>query len=267
MSVAVPAEGDRGVGARLRGTRFGPVRWFTEIDSTNTYAAARAAAGAADGLVVVADAQHAGRGRLGRAWVAPPGASLLVTVVVALPGPADQLPLVTPAAALAAAGALQHLAGIDARLKWPNDLVVDDRKLAGLLAEAVAGVATPTAVVGMGLNVAWPEFPPELADIATACNVLSDRTVDRADLLVEWLHRYDQWLTDVATPAGRARLREACAARSATLGRRVRVELPARTVLGVATELLDNGMLAVTRDDGGTEYVAAGDVVHLRPTT
>jgi BirA family biotin operon repressor/biotin-[acetyl-CoA-carboxylase] ligase len=235
------------------------VRWFAEIDSTNRYAADHATAG----LVVVADMQTAGRGRLGRTWEAPPGASLLVSVVVEPAGSRDVLPLVTPAAALAAADALHARAGIDAGLKWPNDLVVDDRKIAGLLAEAVAGGSL--VVVGMGLNVSWPSFPPELVDIATSCNLLSKRAVDRADLLVDWLTRYDAVLAELATPAGRAALRDACATRSATLGRRVRVEMPNHAIEGVATDLLHDGMLEVTRDDGVAEVVTAGDVVHLRP--
>jgi BirA family biotin operon repressor/biotin-[acetyl-CoA-carboxylase] ligase len=264
MSGATPVAGDPGVGPRLVGTRFGPVRWFSSIDSTNRYAADAAAPGDASGLVVVADEQEAGRGRLGRRWDAPPGASLLVSVVVRLDGAREHLPLVTPAAALAAADALQQLAGIDARLKWPNDLVVDDRKLAGVLAEVVGNA---TVVVGMGLNVAWPRFPEELAGIATACNLLSSRPVDRADLLVEWLVRYDALLDQCTTTEGRAALRDAVAARSATLGRTVRVELADRVLVGVASALLADGTLEVTRDDGVREVVGAGDVVHLRPAS
>src|SRR5690242_18570837 len=114
---------------RLRGTQFGPVRWFDSLDSTNRYLRDEAAAGAPDGLVAVADVQTAGRGRLGRTWEAPPGASLLVSVLLRPALALEWWPLVTPAAALAASDALHELAGIDARLKWPNDLVVDDRKL------------------------------------------------------------------------------------------------------------------------------------------
>src|SRR3954451_14671262 len=149
MSDAAPP-GARDVRLAPAGTRFGPVRWFDAIDSTNRYAAEEAVAHgrAAAGLVVVADEQYAGRGRLGRTWQAPPGASLLVSVVVEVDAARETLPLVTPAAALAAADALHALAGIEARLKWPNDLVVDDRKLAGILAEAVG--STALAVVGMG---------------------------------------------------------------------------------------------------------------------
>lgn len=265
MSGAAPVAGDPGVGPRLARTRFGPVRWFSSIDSTNRYAADAVAHEDANGLVVVADEQDAGRGRLGRRWDAPPGASLLVSVVVRLDGAREHLPLVTPAAALAAADAVQHLAGIDARVKWPNDLVVGDRKLAGVLAEVVGGNAT--VVVGMGLNVAWPRFPEELAGIATACNLLSSQPVERADLLVEWLTRYDALLDQCTTPEGRAALRDAVAARSATLGRNVRVELPDRVLVGVASALLADGTLEVTRDDGVREVVGAGDVVHLRPAS
>jgi BirA family biotin operon repressor/biotin-[acetyl-CoA-carboxylase] ligase len=262
MSGAAPVTGDRGVGARLGGTRFGPVRWFATIDSTNRFAADAAARGGANGLVVVADEQEAGRGRLGRRWDAPPGASLLVSVVVGLDDAREHLPLVTPAAALAAADALEPLAGIDARIKWPNDLVVDDRKLAGVLAEVVQGT---TVVVGMGLNVQWTSFPEEHAGIATACNLLSSRPVDRGDLLVAWLARYDELLGQLATPSGRSALRDSVAARSATLGREVRAELPERVVAGVASALLTDGTLEVTRTDGVREVIAAGDVVHLRP--
>ena len=257
MSGAAPPDGDRGLRLRLAGTRFTTVRWFDEIDSTNRYAADAATAG----LVVVADVQLAGRGRLGRSWHAPPGASLLASVVVGIDDARDALPLVTPAAALAASDALAALAGIDARLKWPNDLVVDERKLAGVLAESVAGGSL--VVVGMGLNVAWAAFPDELTDIATSCNLLSTRTVDRAGLVVEWLTRYDALLDQIATRAGRRALRDACATRSATLGRRVRVEMPNHVIEGTATGLLPNGMLEVTGDDGA-HTIAAGDVVHLR---
>ncbi len=258
MPRAALPDGDRGLGTKLRGTRFGPVEWFRQLDSTNRYAAEQAAAG----LVVVADEQTAGRGRLGRAWVAPPGASLLVSVVVPLGVSVETRSLLVPAAAVAAADALHAIAGIEARLKWPNDLVVDDRKLAGFLAEAVTGRGV--AVVGMGCNVDWPSFPPDLAATATACNRCSDRPVTREELLAEWLVRYDERLGALDDPSARRALRDACAARSATLGRRVRVELPDRSLVGTATGLDDLGMLEVTLDGGGVEVISAGDVVHLR---
>ncbi|MGQ0825229.1 MAG: biotin--[acetyl-CoA-carboxylase] ligase [Actinomycetota bacterium] len=236
-------------------SRFDDVRRFAEIDSTNRYLLDAARAGAADGIVAVADAQTAGRGRLDRAWVAPPGASLLVSVLLRPRLPPGRAHLLTLAAGLAAVDAVRELAGADARLKWPNDVVVDDRKLAGILAER----AGDAVVVGMGLNVRWESFPAELAETATACNVCGTRPVDREQLL-------DGWLTRFATrlDALDALLADAVAC-SATLGRRVRVERSDDSFEGAARRLTGDGHLVVARDDGREVVVTAGDVVHLRP--
>lgn len=239
----------------LAGTRFGEVRWFERLDSTNRYLLDLAARGAPEGLVAVADEQTAGRGRLGRTWVAPPGASLLVSVLLRPPVAADRRHLVVTAAALAAAEAVASVAGVDARLKWPNDLVVDDRKLAGILAEA-AGAAV---VVGMGLNVHWDELPAELASIATACNLCGGVSgADRGELLGAWLAALDHRLGSLEAVTAAAR------ARTATLGRRVRVELPNETFEALAVDLDPAGHLVVRPDGKPDRVIAAGDVVHLR---
>jgi BirA family biotin operon repressor/biotin-[acetyl-CoA-carboxylase] ligase len=239
---------------RLADTRFGPVQWFTAIDSTNRVLLEAGARGVPEGLVAVADEQTAGRGRLGRSWVAPPGASLLVSVLLRPRVETDRLALVTMAAGLAAVDAVRELAGIDAGLKWPNDVVVADRKLAGVLAEKVGAVV----VVGMGLNVHWESFPEELAETATACNLCSDAPVTREQLLVRWLTRLDERLDDLASVVDDAR------ARSATVGRRVRVELPGETFAADAVALSEDGHLVVRHDDGTEQPISAADVVHLR---
>ena len=182
---------------------FADVRWVAETGSTNADAMALVRDGAPEGIVVVADHQTAGRGRRGRTWEAPPGAGLLASIV--LRPPAEVVDACTMAVAVAAAEAVEEVAGVRPRLKWPNDLVwpgdgsAHDRKLAGILAEADwpagsnpdAGSRPPPPgarlglVVGIGINVSWPtDLPPELADIAVALNHLSDVEVDRADLLV-----------------------------------------------------------------------------------
>ena len=230
---------------RLAHTRFRDIRLFAGIDSTNRYLLAEAALGRAEGLVAVADEQSAGRGRLGRTWIAAPGAALLASVLLRPDLPAERRHLVTLAAAVAAA---------DARVKWPNDLVVDDRKLAGILAEADGMGAV---IVGMGLNLRAGAFPPELADIATAVDRHAP-PVDRGDLLVAWLTALDGYLDALDGVVA------AAAERSATLGRRVRVELAHEQVHAIATRLTDEGYLVVTRDDGAEQIVTAGDVIHLR---
>jgi BirA family biotin operon repressor/biotin-[acetyl-CoA-carboxylase] ligase len=240
---------------RLAGTRFTSVRWFAEIDSTNRYLLHEASLGAAEGLVAVADVQTAGRGRMGRTWVAPPGASLLVSALLRPALPADRVHLVTLAAALAALDAVQAGAGVEAGVKWPNDVAVDDRKLAGILAEATGGAV----VVGMGLNVQWERFPDDIAATATACNLCGTRPADREDLLARWLHAFDARLDALDGVVAEV------AARSATLGRRVRVELANETLEARAERLTDEGYLVVTTDDGRERVVTAGDVVNLRP--
>jgi len=210
--------------------RFADVRWFPELDSTNRLAADLARAGAGDGVVVGAENQTAGRGRRGRTWESRPGTSLLVSVILR-PAPA----LVTLAAGLAAAEACRAVAGAAVGLKWPNDLLLDGRKLGGILSELVAGAA----VVGLGLNLAWA--PPGAACLGAA--------VDRQAVL-------GAYLAGLETPGDvLARYRDWCT----TLGRRVRVEVPGGAVEGVATDVDGDGRLVV---DG--RAIAAGDVIHLR---
>lgn len=294
--------------AALAGSRFADLRWVTTTGSTNSDAMALAREGEAEGIVVVADHQSAGRGRQARTWLAPPGGSLLVSVLLRPPSRAAGS--VTMAAAVAMAEAVEEVAGVVAGLKWPNDLVVatadGDRKLAGILAEAdwpagstiSGGYRAPTpservvVVVGIGLNVAWPrpsaepdgtngaggggavadDDLAEVAGIATALNWLA-APVDRADLLVAFLRHLDERYTgllaegaagveDAAGPAG---LLAEWRRRSATLGRRVRVDLGADDVEGTAVDVTADGHLVVETLDGDRRTLAVGDVVHLRP--
>jgi BirA family biotin operon repressor/biotin-[acetyl-CoA-carboxylase] ligase len=228
------------------------VEWFARLDSTNRHLLDAARAGAVDGLVVVADEQTAGRGRLGRTWEAPPGASLLVSVLLRGIGDPNRAVM---AAGVALASAVEHVAGIVAMLKWPNDVVVDDRKLAGLLAEADGDAL----VVGAGCNVNWERFPAELAEVATACNLEAGHPVDRDALLDAYLDAFDD-----ALAAGDA-LVDSYRGLLTTLGREVRVEhVRGDDVLGSAVGITDAGALVV-RDDSGAEHtVTAADVHHLR---
>jgi BirA family biotin operon repressor/biotin-[acetyl-CoA-carboxylase] ligase len=246
---------------RLAATRFHEIRWFTAIDSTNRHLLLESARGCGEGVVAVADEQTAGRGRHGRTWVAAPGAALLASVLLRPDLPPERLHLVTLATGVAASEAVTAVGGFDAGLKWPNDLVVDDRKLAGILAEA-AGTRSDGAgavVVGMGLNLRSDAFSAEIADTATACDRHAAHPVDRADLLVAWLLRLDHWLGALDHVVA------AAIERSATLGRDVRVELARDRFGGIATGMTPEGYLVVTRPDGTEQTVTAGDVIHLRP--
>lgn len=255
------------------GSRFTDIRSVAETGSTNQDLLELARSGAPEGIVLAADHQHAGRGRLDRTWSAPPGSSLLVSVLLRPRLAPDRLFLLPIAAGVASVEACAEVAGARTGLKWPNDLVVTggaeaDRKLSGVLAESVLRDGLVEAVVvGMGLNVNWPdELPTELAATATALNLLTGRTVDREELLVAWLGGFDHWISRLEAPAGATELLEAARERSATIGRTVRVEFPDRQVEGVAVAIDDDGHLRVRPSDGSDELtVAVADIVHMRP--
>jgi BirA family biotin operon repressor/biotin-[acetyl-CoA-carboxylase] ligase len=258
----------------LTGTRFEQVEWVAETGSTNADLLARARDGAPDGLVLVADHQTAGRGRLGRTWEAPAGASLLISVLLRPDVPLARAHLLTVALGLAAVDALDELAEVPAALKWPNDVVVPDsqvgdgpvdRKLGGILAESVVEDGSLAAVVvGMGLNVRWPPvLPAELATIAVAANHVSDVPLRREDLLVALLLRFEQLLGDLEHDDGVAHVRDRYLGCCRTLGREVRVELPDGSFTGRAEDVTEAGHLVVATEAGPRE-VTAGDVVHLR---
>ena len=229
-----------------------------ETGSTNSELLELATSGeAADHTVLRADHQTAGRGRLDRRWEAPAGANLLVSVLFTEPPPAPSV--LTQALAVAALDAIERLAGSDQPqrlgLKWPNDLLLDGRKLAGVLAQR--SPATGAIVVGMGLNVGWA--PTGSASLAADLGL----DVTPEALLDQLLAELDHLLPTVATGGkgvvGRYRNR------LATLGARVRVELPGGGhIVGQATGLDDFGRLVV--DDGeATVTLDVGDIVHLRP--
>lgn len=247
---------------RLRATRFGDVRWFEDIGSTNDWLMDQARGGAAEGLVAVADHQSQGRGRRDRRWVAPPGSSLLFSVLLRPELQASQLHLTAAAVSLSAAAACVDVAGVQPEVKWPNDLLVHDRKLAGVLSETLLGTedSTPAVVVGMGVNVNWPPvLPAELAHLATALNREAGRDIDRADLLVALLENLDDYSDDWSAVAHDYK------SRCATVGREVQVDLGERGRLsGTAVELTDEGLLVVEDDEGGRMTVSVGDVVHVR---
>jgi BirA family biotin operon repressor/biotin-[acetyl-CoA-carboxylase] ligase len=215
--------------------------------------------------VVVADHQTAGRGRLGRTWSAERGTALLVSVLLRPPLPMEDVPVVLMAAGLAACDAVEAAAGFRPGLKWPNDLVVADRKLAGLLTESTGGTE-PGIVLGLGVNVRPGAYPAELADQATSCEHEAGRPVDRTDLLVELLTALERRYSTALAPGGRQLTLKAYRADSATLGRRVRVDLTVGAPIeGEATRVADDGRLVVIDDSGVEHSVHVGDVVHLRP--
>ncbi len=231
-----------------------------EIGSTNAALAARATAGEAEGLVLVAEHQVAGRGRLDRSWSSPPRAGITVSV------------LLRPDVPVARRGWLSMLTGVAlaesvadtsrTSLKWPNDLLAQDgRKLAGILAE----VADGAVVVGVGLNVSTRA--DELPDTATSLSLVADRPVDRAPVLLGYLRaleaRYRRWVEHAGDPVSSG-LATDYLAWCSTVGTEVTVTLPDGSALDGVAEAVDwDGRLVVRTAEGRYE-LAAGDVRHVR---
>ncbi|WP_238008072.1 biotin--[acetyl-CoA-carboxylase] ligase [Dactylosporangium sp. AC04546] len=244
------------------------LRVVASTGSTNADVAALAASGAPEGLVIVAEQQTAGRGRLGRQWESPPRAGLALSILLrpsplVPPSRLGWLPLL---AGVALAESVRRVARLDAYLKWPNDLLLQgDRKTAGILAE---GVADGAVVVGIGLNTTLREHElprPDVTSLALAGAASADRDPLLRALLRSFQELYLQWRDAAGDPATSG-LREAYLFHCGTIGRRVRASLPGGVSLtGVATGIDDDGRLQVTDQFGAVHAVAAGDVVHVRP--
>lgn len=248
--------------------RQAPVPFFRRIDvvestgSTNADLIARAGTDpGADRHVLLAELQESGRGRHARAWTSPPRTQISVSMLVRLTGvdPAvlGWLPLLT---GIAVVDAVRGAAGVPAELKWPNDVLVGGRKLAGILAEVAAGGRAPAVVIGVGLNAGLTEaeLPVPHATSLLLEGATVDRTAMAAALLTAFGERFAAWRdAGWRTDELAAAYRERCA----TLGTRVRAELPGgRDLIGIATDIDASGRLLV-----GDEAVSAGDVTHLRP--
>ncbi|MCM4084015.1 biotin--[acetyl-CoA-carboxylase] ligase [Paractinoplanes hotanensis] len=258
------------------GSLWTRVEVVAETASTNADVGAAVAKGEPEGLVVVAEQQTAGRGRRDRQWVSPARAGLTLSVLLR-PGRPDRehewrtlspatfgwLPLL---AGVALCDAVERVAEVEATLKWPNDLLVGDRKCAGILAE----VSGDAVVVGLGLNVTTraEELPETNGLPATSLRVAGAAVTDRDPLLRALLRGFASWYAGWREAGGDAEMSGLLAAyrRScSTIGRQVRVLLPAgETLTGEATEVDAAGQLVVRTADGAEHRVSAGDVLHVR---
>jgi BirA family biotin operon repressor/biotin-[acetyl-CoA-carboxylase] ligase len=251
----------------------GRVIFFHTVDSTNDVALALAAGGDADGDIVIADRQTAGRGRLGRSWFSPPGSGLYVSIVLrpssARADPQRATGLLTLAAGLAVAEAIEAATGLRADIKWPNDLVAARRKLGGILAEAVgvergsaAGRVIARVVLGYGINVGSAAYPPDLADRATSLEGVLGRPVDRATVCAETLAAVSGRYRDLLAGRFDAILDGWRSRASASFGARVTWRTPSGPGSGVTAGIDDRGALLVRVGDR-LETIVGGELTWL----
>ncbi len=240
--------------------------FWTEVDvvevtgSTNADLAAAAKHGAGEGRVLIAESQTQGRGRLDRQWTSPAGAGLTMSFLLRPTARREQWGTLSLATAVALEETLRAVCGVHAKLKWPNDALIEDRKVCGILAQ-VEGSAV---IIGVGLNVSLTEeeLPvPEATSLRLAGATTLDREEIAASFLAHFAAVYRSW-----EERGPASAIERWRRNSATIGRHVAVSFPnGRKLSGRAVGIDADGCLKIDPGDGAVETVAAGDIVHLRP--
>ena len=231
--------------------------YLPSVDSTNRRARQLAAEGAPHGTLVIADEQTAGRGRRGRGWISPAGEGVFMSLILRPQSHPSEVARLSMQTALAVALSIAQTTGLDARIKWPNDIVCGGRKVCGMLLEMNADEqAVHDVVAGIGINVHQTQFAPEIEKTASSLDLLSGQRVCRAALVRAVLEAFER----AEALAAQGALMDAYRARSATLGQRVQVIAPAGSFTGTALEVTDSGSLIVEDEEGQRREVLAADV-------
>jgi BirA family biotin operon repressor/biotin-[acetyl-CoA-carboxylase] ligase len=252
---------------RLATQRLGSAfHYFAEIGSTNTYARRLAEQGAREGELVIADSQTDGRGRLGRHWVSPADMNLYLSFVLRPKLPPARAPQITLMAAVALAETLQSFLPVPPSIKWPNDIIVNGKKLAGILSEVNCGTdSVEFVILGIGVNVNYPVdlMPQEIRQRATSVAIECQYEVNREDLLWRLIQDLDRCYGEVEENGFKV-LAPRWEAYFGWRGQRVRIELLNQIVFGIAKGIDHDGSLVVEDDHGRVQRVIAGDVTLVR---
>lgn len=245
--------------SRIIGRRLQVV---AEVGSTNDAVLAAGHAGEPEGLAVLADRQTGGRGRRGRSWASLPGAGVYTSILLRPPVSPLQAPLLTLMAGLAAVDAIASVAGVEPAIKWPNDLLLDGRKVVGILTEmTTTGQRVGHVAVGIGINVHQrnEDFPGGVGETATSIDQVAGRRVERGVVVAALYNALDRWYASVCGDGPSVVLR-AARARTVTLGKPVTVDSGDHQWQGTALDLADDGALLVVDARGTIQRVLAADV-------
>ena len=247
-------------GLRTRSFGQGKIVYLETTDSTNTRARELANQGSPEGTLVVAEQQTAGRGRKGRVWHSPKRDGIYISLILRPKISPLEAPKITLLAGIAAAEAILSLADLDVHIKWPNDILIGKRKVAGVLTEIASDLDEVSHVVtGLGMNGNVREFPPELRDVGTSLYLETGRPVDRASLVRSFLERYEHFYAIFLQ--GRTQdILERWKTLSRTLGSRIAVEISGRRITGVARDIEPDGSLILETPDGKSHRVFSGDL-------
>ncbi len=238
---------------------------FDSLESTNTEAIEQAKRGAAEGLCIVADEQTTGRGRHGRTWISKKGNGLYFSIILRPQIASEFLPLITLVAAVAVNDTLSGLYNLEPDIKWSNDVLINERKIGGILAESTETPNGLAVVLGIGINITSSNFPKELVETATSIEEETGHAVDRDKLIELLMDNLDHFYAVLQKPNGPKLICDHWANRSTYFeGKAVRVMLENESFVGTTDGLEANGGLRVITESGDLRIIQAGDVESLR---
>lgn len=234
--------------------------FFDEVDSTNNQAKQLAETGVPDGTLVVAETQSAGKGRRGRQWLSPKGTGIWMSLVLRPDIPPDRAAMLTLVAALAVSDGIEAVTGLKAEIKWPNDIVINGRKLCGILTEMNTEMGDINyVVIGIGVNVGMPDFPDEIRAIATSL-VLEGKPVRRSGLVNQILQAWEQYYEVYLQTADLSGLMQQYNDRLVNCNRQVTILKPEESYTGISHGIDRLGRLLVEKEDRTVEAVMSGEV-------
>ena len=249
----------------LQRQSFGhPLYFFKTIASTNDYARELAARDSPEGTLVISEEQTAGRGRMGKSWISPAGTGLWISLVLRPTFPPSQGPLITPMTAVAVAGAIREVTGLSAGIKWPNDIIINERKAAGILMESSAGARSIRhIIVGIGINVNTEEFPEEIREKATSLRICSGNKISRMEILISVIRQLER-LYSFVTPGGDPDIiLKRYRSWSVTIGRMITADRAGKKLTARALDITATGGLLVRDQTGMTEELISGEIQNL----
>lgn len=250
------------VGSRLNTSWAGKnIVFFETVGSTNNEAGRLAENGAPEGTLVLAEEQNKGKGRRGRGWVTPPGSAIAMSLVVRPEVEPSHASMVTLVMGMAVASACREFCGVDAGIKWPNDVVAGGRKICGILTEMNSQIDYINyLVIGTGINTNVENFPPELSKTAVSLHQIMGRKPDRAGLIAACMEKFEQYYERFIETQDLSLLKDEYNNLLVGIGGAVRVLAPGNEYNGISGGINSSGELMVTREDGTVEKVYAGEV-------
>ena len=239
------------------------VYYYQSTDSTNDVAERLAVNSDKEGIVVIAEKQGRGRGRLGRSWMSSENIGIWMSIVIRPKIDYMNACWITPAASVAVATAIREVTGLSALIKWPNDVMIDGRKVSGILVETGKGNnQLPFMILGIGVNVNHKlnDFPSEIQDRSISLALAGGRNFSRLDLVQEILRNLEKYF-NILEEAGPDTIVSEWEKLSVTFGRRIKVQIPAGILEGFGNGIGENGEILIRKDDGRIEGVFSGDVI------